>query len=236
MLARHVLRCAVTSRTLFGHGGALEAREENCASTQRQMSKIELPEEQPVERLVLGNGVVHDSHESWLLRASFSGKCGAWGTSAPRLLNKACKGLIETRVTELKRLWTGLEHQFYQGVCTLIPTRDFCVNSTPHLARTTRANFSRALLKLHFLCVLSPSSSHRLARMSCAALCLIRHSLHRRWALLPRPRYFFLRTGRPTGLLFGRFAEQSPLTFSEISRNIVILRESLVKKMGCTHN
>ena len=42
----------------FGHGGALEAEEESCASTQRQMHRV--------KRLVLGNGVVRHSHVSWL--------------------------------------------------------------------------------------------------------------------------------------------------------------------------
>ena len=37
-----------------------------------------------------GNGVVHHSHETCLLRGiTFSGKCVAWRTSAPRLLTKA---------------------------------------------------------------------------------------------------------------------------------------------------
>ena len=98
--------CAVAERNIddedsFGHGGAMEADEENCASTQRQMSEMESLEEHRVKRLVLGNGVVHDSHESLLLRGIvFCGKCGAWRTSAPRLLTKACKCLLETRVTE----------------------------------------------------------------------------------------------------------------------------------------
>ena len=45
-----------------GHRGALEADEGSCASTQRK--RIESPEDDRVKRLLLGNGLVHDSHES----------------------------------------------------------------------------------------------------------------------------------------------------------------------------
>ena len=39
------------------------------ASTQRQRHEFESPEEDHIKKLVLVNGVVHHSHESWLLRA-----------------------------------------------------------------------------------------------------------------------------------------------------------------------
>ena len=53
-----------TTRTRFGHGGAMEADEETCASTQRQRSEIESPEEHRATRLVLRCGVVLDIHET----------------------------------------------------------------------------------------------------------------------------------------------------------------------------
>ena len=74
----------------FSHGGALDAEEECGASIQRQRNRHESPEGHHVNKLVLGNGVVHHSHETCLLRGiAFCGKCGAWRTSAPRLLTKA---------------------------------------------------------------------------------------------------------------------------------------------------
>ena len=74
----------------LGHGGALDAEKESGASTQRQRSGHESLEEH-VNKLVLGSGVVHHSHETWLLRGiSFCGKCGAWRTSELRLPTKAC--------------------------------------------------------------------------------------------------------------------------------------------------
>ena len=68
--------------------------------------------------------------------------------------------------------------------------------SLPHIARIKRAIFlargssAQAAFSLRVVC----QNSHRLARMSCLI-----HLL------------FSLSTP-PTGLLFGRFAEQSPLT------------------------
>ena len=62
----------------FGHGGALDAEQESGASTERQRDEHESLEEH-VNKLVLGNGVVHHSHETCLLRGvTFCGKCGAW--------------------------------------------------------------------------------------------------------------------------------------------------------------
>ena len=88
----------------FGHGGALDAEEASDASTQRQRKEHE------VNKLLLGSGVVHRSHETWLLRGiTFCGKCVAWGTSAQRLLTKACTNLPKTRASELKRLSKGLQ-------------------------------------------------------------------------------------------------------------------------------
>ena len=73
----------------FGHGGALDAEEEE--SDRNKRSGYDSPEEYHTNKLVLGNGVVHHSHETWLLRGiTFCGKCGAWGSSAPRLLTKPC--------------------------------------------------------------------------------------------------------------------------------------------------
>ena len=83
----------------FGHGGALDAEEESAASTQRQGNEHESPEEHFVNKLVLGSGVVHHSHETRLLRGiTFCGKCGAWSTSAPRLLTKACTNQTQKRL------------------------------------------------------------------------------------------------------------------------------------------
>ena len=69
------------------------------------------------------------------------------------------------------------------------------------------------------LCVRCFQNIHSLARMSCSGRCLTRHYwLHENWALLLHVLYCSLRTGLPlpstppTGLLFARFAEQSPLT------------------------
>ena len=62
----------------FGQGGALDAEEESGASTRRPRNERESPEEHHVSKVVLGNGVVHHSHETWLLRGiTFCGKCGA---------------------------------------------------------------------------------------------------------------------------------------------------------------
>ena len=49
--------------------GALEAEEESGLPTQRQRNEFESLEEHYAKKLVLGNGVVHHSHESWLLRS-----------------------------------------------------------------------------------------------------------------------------------------------------------------------
>ena len=72
------------------------------------------------------------------------------------------------------------------------------VNSTPHLARITRAIFSRAWLKRTsciFSVLLTPKDSHCLARMSCFAPYLI-HLYLLRSALRPLPLCFSLRTGQ----------------------------------------
>ena len=62
----------------FGQGDALDAEEESGSSTRRPRNEHESLEEHHVSKLVLGNGVVHHSHETWSLRGiTFCGKCGA---------------------------------------------------------------------------------------------------------------------------------------------------------------
>ena len=63
----------------FGHGGALDEREEESA--------------------VLGGGVLHHTHETWLIRG-----IGAWAMTAPRLLTKECSKEPGRRAYELRRL------------------------------------------------------------------------------------------------------------------------------------
>ena len=48
----------------------------------------------------LGSSVVHHTHETWLIRGiTFCGKCGAWATTAARLLTKEClKGARKARL------------------------------------------------------------------------------------------------------------------------------------------
>ena len=65
--------CAVAERCSddldpLGHGGALEADEDSGTSTQRERNDIEPLQEHRVQESVLGNGVVHHSHESWSFR------------------------------------------------------------------------------------------------------------------------------------------------------------------------
>ena len=68
------------------------------------------PSEYHVNTLVLGSGVVHHTHETWLIRGiTFCCKCGAWGMTAPRLLTKECAKERSRRAFELKRLIAGKE-------------------------------------------------------------------------------------------------------------------------------
>ena len=67
---------------------------------------------------------------------------------------------------------------------------DGSVNSIPHIARITRAFFSRVAQgsssHCSVLCLRCLQIGHRLARMSFSARCLTRHWLHLHCALLPR--------------------------------------------------
>ena len=90
----------------FGHGGALDEREEESARSAHEAN----PTDYHVNTLVLGSGVVHHTHETWLMRGiTFCGKCGAWATTAPRLLPKECAKEPGRRAYELKRLIAGKE-------------------------------------------------------------------------------------------------------------------------------
>ena len=89
--AQHSRRCPQASR---GHRPPHEAN----------------PADYHVNTLVLGSGVVHHTHETWLIRhITFCGKCGAWATTAPRLLTKECAKEPGRRAYELKRLTAGKE-------------------------------------------------------------------------------------------------------------------------------
>ena len=71
----------------FGYGRALDERVEDSARSAHEAN----PTDYHVNTLVLGSGVVHHTHETWLMRGiTFCGKCGAWATTAPRLLTKEC--------------------------------------------------------------------------------------------------------------------------------------------------
>ena len=101
------------------------------------------------------------------------------------------------------------------------------VNSTLHRARFTHANFSGAWRKAQ-VAAISVSTTVILARMLCFALCLSLHLSHPHSALRPLLLLLLLllllhsfyppNTTNPCapkpGLLFGRLAEESPLTDS----------------------
>ena len=75
----------------FGHGGTLDAEEEE-ESDRDKRNGCDSREEYQTNKLVLGTGVVHHRDETWLLRGiTFCGKCGAWGSSAPRRLTHTCR-------------------------------------------------------------------------------------------------------------------------------------------------
>ena len=74
----HPRRGASDDEDPFGHGDAVDAEEESGASTRRPRNEHESLEKHHVSKVVLGNGVVHHSHETWLLRGiTLCGKCGA---------------------------------------------------------------------------------------------------------------------------------------------------------------
>ena len=96
-------RCEDDDEDPFGYGGALDEREEESAHEAG-------PSACHVNTLVLGGGVVHDIHETWLIRSiTFCGKYGAWATTAPRLLTKECLKEPGRRAYELRRLISGKE-------------------------------------------------------------------------------------------------------------------------------
>ena len=108
--ASKALAKAAHCRPFNGCQRFTERETEHSVACSTSAYEHELPEEHHVNKLVLGNGVVHHSHETWLMRGiTFCGMCGAWGTSAPRLLTKAWTSLPKTRASELKRLSKGLE-------------------------------------------------------------------------------------------------------------------------------
>ena len=71
----------------FGRGGALDERE---ATSEVTIKQEEIPAEaHPSINSSLGSGVVHPTHETWLVRRiTLCGKCGAWASSAPRPTDK----------------------------------------------------------------------------------------------------------------------------------------------------
>ena len=99
-------RCEDDDEDPFRHGRALDEREEESARSAHEAN----PTDYRVNTLVLGSGVVHHTHETWLIRGiTFCGKCGAWATTAPRLLTKECSKEPGRRACELRRLTAGKE-------------------------------------------------------------------------------------------------------------------------------
>ena len=92
----------------FGHGGVLDAEEEERDKHKR--NGYDSPEESHTNKLVLGKGVVHHSHETRMLRGiTFCVEYRAWGSSAPRLLTKPCTYLADTLACDWRRLSRGHE-------------------------------------------------------------------------------------------------------------------------------
>ena len=90
----------------FGHAGALDERDKEGARSAHEAD----PTDYNVNTLVLGSGVVHHTHETWLMRIiTFCGKCESWATTAPRLLTKECAMEPGKRAYELKCLIAGKE-------------------------------------------------------------------------------------------------------------------------------
>ena len=131
----------------FSHGGALDAEEEE--SDRNERTGHDSPEEYHTNKLVLGNGVVHHSHETCLLRGTtFCGNCGAWGSSAPRLLTKPCTYSAKTRACDLRRLSRGRSQtarRFGRA------TRHWCLDAYTS-ARLTKAAL-RSMLRYYPACV-----------------------------------------------------------------------------------
>ena len=81
----------------FGHGAALDEGEENVQGAQEAGLS-----EYHVNTLVLGSGVVHYTHGTWVIRGiTFCGECGAWATT------RECTMEPGKRAYELRRLITG---------------------------------------------------------------------------------------------------------------------------------
>ena len=99
-------RCEDDDEDPFGHGGALDEREEESAQSAHEAG----PSEYHVTTLVPGSGIVHHTHETRLIRnITFCGKCGAWATTAPGLLTKELAKKPGRRTYELRRLIGGKE-------------------------------------------------------------------------------------------------------------------------------
>ena len=103
------IRGAATMKTRSATVEHLMLRWSKVTGTNR-VGTTRQKEEYHTNKLVLGTGVVHHSHETWLLRGiKFCGKCVAWRSSAPRLLIKPCTYLANTRACDLRRLSRGQE-------------------------------------------------------------------------------------------------------------------------------
>ena len=88
--------------------GPLNERE---ATSEVTIKQEDIPAEaHHVNQLTLGSGVVRPTHETWLVHGiTFCGKCGAWASSAPRLLTKAWPKEPGKRANDLSRLSAGKE-------------------------------------------------------------------------------------------------------------------------------
>ena len=103
------IRGAATMKTCSAKVEHLMLRWGKVTGTNR-VGTTRQKEEYHTNKLVLGTGVVHHSHETWLLRGiKFCGKCVAWRASAPRPLIKPCTYLASTRACDLTRLSRGQE-------------------------------------------------------------------------------------------------------------------------------
>ena len=124
ILARHDARepAPVAERCeddddLFVHGAALDEGGENVQGAQEADFS-----EYHVNTLVLGSGVVHYTHETWLIRGiTFCGECGAWATT------RECTKEPGKRAYELRRLITGKEPNSRMTWPADIPTQCACI-------------------------------------------------------------------------------------------------------------
>ena len=110
-------------------------------------------------------------------------------TLAKETKNK--KGIIDSQPTEKHNVLT--QHP-EDPSCSL---QEDNVISTPHLARITRANFSSRVARMSCF---APSMIHFCSTLSTPTSCSL--LFPQNWANSCAP---------PTGLFFGRFAQQSPL-------------------------